>query len=1213
MAPATIFDGQSRQVLRIVLSNPAAGEVATVQWSAVGLLFEQTPGTPLTGTAACGLFAELDIYKDTNASGAFEPAADTLVASLLGFPLGADGALQAPLDGSDPADLRAASGTSATYFVVARLSDNASAGNPNQFRITHLINGPNSSTVVDAISDAPLSMNVGADTASSTVTAIFDNPPTTTGIGNVKALDPAKQSSVALFPAFHDVEDAPAQMSYAVLGNTNPSLFNFVGIDPTTGILTLDYVSNARGASQLTIQATDTAGKSVSATFTAIAAPIATYPDFANLYLGGSGPPGNDNNGSGVANLLKYAFFLDPANAGDRVGLPRLQPVGSSRLISHRRPKFATDLLYRYEYSQDLFTWIPAAEGVQYVSNTIDMDDGSLRTDLLLIVKGPKGFLRTTVELVAAPSPAPPLFAPSVSPPPPSPAGAPAMAATAPSPPVIHPIHSSVVFPLETVVADNSTPGFQSFPMAVIAADTDGDGLKDIIVASLDNKIAWYKNLGNGSFSSLRLVTTSAVSVKTIAVADVDGDNIPDLLSASSSDNKIAWYKNLGSGVFGPQQIISSTAINARVVAVGDVDGDGRVDVISGSSGVFPNTDSQLMWYRNLGAGTFADAQFISSGSWAPASMVTGDFDHDGKLDFAVASINDNSVAFYKGNGAGAFTRSLLSNNEPRAVSICSADIDGDGWLDLVSSATFGGKITAFKNNQDGTFTAIPISAVPNAKGCFWVTAADLNADGNPDIVSAWLTPIGVSTGSRVAWYQNQGAGNFGDPTSNESVVSTNGYDAISVATADFNLDGTLDIVATWQSSNKVSVFLNRGGQIAFASADTAPSTIAEAQRDDLLRIAVSSRGLAGDDNAQLATLKLLFEKSPGVPMTTAEANALIENLYIYADTNNSGTFEPAIDKLVGSVFYLTLVSGNLTVPMAFCDSPSTQIAPGATRNYFVVAQMSASASTQNPNAFRVTHVGQGVGRSTATDALSGSLLSVEPAVNADGPSSLVTAVANVAPVSGGIPNVVVFDTVAPSQILLTSYFNDVEDGAANLQYALTANSNPGLLAFAGIDPATKRLTLKYRSGISGNTTLAVRATDTMGKSVTSSFTVTVALSDTIGNWANIHGVPGTPDAATLKQYAFTLNPAAGDVAGLPHIVADGYAKILSYEKQRWATDLLYRYEISADLLSWAPAVNGVHYYEFDTPLANGVVRGDLVFLVDWPRAFLRVQATLLP
>ncbi len=139
-----------------------------------------------------------------------------------------------------------------------------------------------------------------------------------------------------------------------------------------------------------------------------------------------------------------------------------------------------------------------------------------------------------------------------------------------------------------TFIADNAT--------SVYAIDIDGDEDIDVLSTSCgDEKIAWYKNDGSGSFGEQQVITTSADCPHTVYAADLDGDGDMDVLSASLSDDKIAWYRNEGSGSFGAQQIISSSAESARSVYAADLDGDGDLDVLSASF-----LDGKIAWYENI-------------------------------------------------------------------------------------------------------------------------------------------------------------------------------------------------------------------------------------------------------------------------------------------------------------------------------------------------------------------------------------------------------------------------------------------------------------------------------------------------------------------------------------------------------------------------------------------------------------------------------------
>ena len=64
-----------------------------------------------------------------------------------------------------------------------------------------------------------------------------------------------------------DTSGLGSDLTYTVTGDTNPSLFSSVAIDPSTGQLTLAYAPQAVGSSQLTVRATDSTGDYAEAPF----------------------------------------------------------------------------------------------------------------------------------------------------------------------------------------------------------------------------------------------------------------------------------------------------------------------------------------------------------------------------------------------------------------------------------------------------------------------------------------------------------------------------------------------------------------------------------------------------------------------------------------------------------------------------------------------------------------------------------------------------------------------------------------------------------------------------------------------------------------------------------------------------------------------------------------------------------------------------------
>jgi hypothetical protein len=89
---------------------------------------------------------------------------------------------------------------------------------------------------------------------------------------------------------------------------------------------------------------------------------------------------------------------------------------------------------------------------------------------------------------------------------------------------------------------------------SVFAADVDGDGDIDVLSASTDvhrtndNKIVWYENDGNKNFKA-HTIGRSAFGAQSVFAADVDGDGNNDVLIASTNDNTIAWYENLSPAI----------------------------------------------------------------------------------------------------------------------------------------------------------------------------------------------------------------------------------------------------------------------------------------------------------------------------------------------------------------------------------------------------------------------------------------------------------------------------------------------------------------------------------------------------------------------------------------------------------------------------------------------------------------------------------------
>jgi hypothetical protein len=222
-------------------------------------------------------------------------------------------------------------------------------------------------------------------------------------------------------------------------------------------------------------------------------------------------------------------------------------------------------------------------------------------------------------------------------------------------------------------------------------------------------------------------------------------------------------------------------------VVVGDFNGDGIPDLAAGGA-----------LYLGNGDGTFRFAAAIGG-----RSLVVGDFNGDGHLDLVGADVNYGTVDLFLGNGDGSFqpaqTYAVLYGAGPLAA----GDFNGDSRLDLV---TIGyGIVSVLLTRSGGTFPApknYPVGLSPVS-----AAAGDFNGDGFPDLVVA---NHGTNyTDGSVSILLGNGVGSF-KPAQNYNA----GSNSVSVAVADFNNDGILDLVVANAPAGKdglVSLLLGNG------------------------------------------------------------------------------------------------------------------------------------------------------------------------------------------------------------------------------------------------------------------------------------------------------------------------------------------------------------------------------------------------------------------
>jgi hypothetical protein len=181
-----------------------------------------------------------------------------------------------------------------------------------------------------------------------------------------------------------------------------------------------------------------------------------------------------------------------------------------------------------------------------------------------------------------------------------------------------------------------------------------------------------------------------------------------------------------------------------------------------------------------------------------PRSVAIGDFNGDGKQDFAATNYNSNTVSILMGDGTGAFSgmTDVSVGTGPRFVAI--GDFNGDGYQDLAVSNQFTNNVSILQGDGSGGFSGMTNVSVGNYPRS--VAIGDFNGDGNQDFATANYNSQNVSI------RLGDGQGGFSG-TTNVSV----GINPYSVAIGDFNSDGAADFATANTGSGTVSIQLGDG------------------------------------------------------------------------------------------------------------------------------------------------------------------------------------------------------------------------------------------------------------------------------------------------------------------------------------------------------------------------------------------------------------------
>jgi hypothetical protein len=367
-----------------------------------------------------------------------------------------------------------------------------------------------------------------------------------------------------------------------------------------------------------------------------------------------------------------------------------------------------------------------------------------------------------------------------------------------------------------------SVPNLQAqdntFPNGkMVVADFNHDGRPDLaVVGPNGTNVSIFLNNNNGTFNA-PLNSPARIHATRIAVGDLNGDGIPDLV-VKNYDDMCALLGN-GNGTFQAPKIINMpkgqafyhvTAygpLETATPALGDLNKDGKLDIAI--TGVDAKGNYFLDVLLGNGDGTFRTGSTLSLNPYLSPedAVVIGDFTGDGKLDVVTADVLGGidypraALHLFPGKGDGTLLPNVLTISNPAgapaansALMLAAADFNGDGQLDFVLT---GGDLILMLNHGHGTnFTYTSLAATYSISAPIYnIAVGDFTGDAKPDIL--------VSSRGSISALVGNGDGTF------QKRTLLNSDDGYPMVLADFNGDGFLDAGVASSALTNVWTLLN--------------------------------------------------------------------------------------------------------------------------------------------------------------------------------------------------------------------------------------------------------------------------------------------------------------------------------------------------------------------------------------------------------------------
>lgn len=287
-----------------------------------------------------------------------------------------------------------------------------------------------------------------------------------------------------------------------------------------------------------------------------------------------------------------------------------------------------------------------------------------------------------------------------------------------------------------------------------------------------------------------------------ISIADVNGDDNPDILITGENENRnptSTLYLGDGQGGF-TEAGADLTDVVFSSTSIADVNNDGNPDLlIAGDDDPGAVLNASATLYLGDGEGGFTEVNAGLDGVWHGSTSIA-DVNEDGNPDLLITGQDANgpTATLYLGDGQGGFAKANADLTGVSDSSSLIADVNGDTHLDIliIGRSNSGLTATLYLGNGEGSYTKAGANLTGVSGGS--TSIGDVDGDGNRDLlITGWFVDDELLQRPSATLYLGNGQGGFSEANAGLTAIR-NGSGSIE----DVNGDGNQDLLVTGNDIN---------------------------------------------------------------------------------------------------------------------------------------------------------------------------------------------------------------------------------------------------------------------------------------------------------------------------------------------------------------------------------------------------------------------------